>query len=185
MMGGMAAGETTGVRPAVRALTAVFGLAMLAGAAVFGGGGLEALLRVNRAADWPRANGRILESRVGQVFVSGRSGGWRPICEVKYAFVVDGRTYTGDRLDAAGDLGWSATAREDQARYPPGKAAAVRYNPADPTDCCLEARTNWTVPTLLTVGGVLGAGGAALLIFAAAARGVRRLDAAGRPEPRS
>jgi hypothetical protein len=69
----------------------------------------------------------------------------------EYEYVVDGVPYIGERICAAEVVpitftrrGWS-TARTAAGSYPAGTEVTVRYNPRDPSECCLEAGGTWGV----------------------------------------
>jgi Protein of unknown function (DUF3592) len=89
------------------------------------------------SATWPTAKGKITEAKLWET--TDRSG-LHFETKVRYTFVVDGKTYNGERLKIGGkstsDL---AEAEADMQRY--GRLDApmeVRYDPSDPSRCTLE-----------------------------------------------
>lgn len=100
-----------------------------------------------RAARWPVARGRIVESGVDAFVLrrdpddSSRSLQYRP--RVVYSYEVNGRTYSGDRL-AMGTVASSslvAMAQKTADEYPVGREVQVHYNPDGPGESVLHPRS--------------------------------------------
>lgn len=113
---------------------------------------------------WPSAPGTITESRSDP----GGHDGSGPYHIVGYAFVVDGRARTGDRVtfDVTGADEEEVAAR--LKRYPVGKRVDVRYDPDDPSVCALEA-PRYTFGDQVLIKGVPALYGLAALFIALAA----------------
>ncbi|MEK7470232.1 MAG: DUF3592 domain-containing protein [Planctomycetota bacterium] len=105
---------------------------------------------------WPTSPGVVTSSHLVQT--KGRSA--QHPCEVlalTYTFERDGQRFEGSRLRFGVESGPAARqgAREAALRYPAGRRAQVRFNPADPSDCALEttvAGATWTFALVATVG---------------------------------
>jgi Protein of unknown function (DUF3592) len=105
---------------------------------------------------WRVARGQIHESRVvGRALHQG-GGYFEPV--VNYSYVVSGRQYFGDTIEIDA---MPARRRTDAeriiARYRPGSAVNVRYNPENPSEAELvgastAATWRWTLGTIM--GGI-------------------------------
>lgn len=138
----------------VVAVVAEFGLAALVFAAV-----LEAAVR--RASRWPTVPGTVVAAEV-ESFVNVRNLDsmldpvrTRYATGVVYVYEVDGHKYAGDRLTLAVRV--TATfpmlAARTVAKYPPGRAVTVHYNPLDPGESVLHPRSPLhVVPWLVAAG---------------------------------
>jgi hypothetical protein len=121
------------------------------------------------SADWPAAQGYITTSRVEQTLSSSENDMYDYIVELEYAYVVDGQTYTNDRIYFSlsaflGDSGHNKYDTRSEAyrvadKYPAGAQVAVLYNPNKPAEAILERR----IDTVFLVIGVGGGGVLALL----------------------
>jgi len=106
------------------------------GAAALIGGTIQLLasLRIRR---WPVAHGRIEERSVGPSTTTGASRPGRYFePRVRYAYTVEGKSYTGHRISPV-----KAAYGEDHARRVVDRlpdAVDVRYNPRDPGDAYLR-----------------------------------------------
>lgn len=125
-------------------------------ALLIGGGAMYAGLSIVRAGrhvrGWPTVPGTVIDkqavpSAVGSVSTPGRR--YRAL--VRYAYVVDGRRYEGDKILAIGGVTGTRQAMQ-QAIDAFGGSVEVRYNPRDPADACLK-----TVPTWWAFGAFAGA----------------------------
>ncbi|HNY25832.1 MAG TPA: DUF3592 domain-containing protein [Candidatus Sumerlaeota bacterium] len=113
--------------------------------------GLQERTRARASAQWPTAQGTITESSLERR--SSGSGNRRSTsfyANVRYAFSVDGQTFTGNRV-AYGDYGssFSSHAQGLVDRYPKGRNVTVSYMPGNPTESLLEpgAKTQvWFLP---------------------------------------
>jgi len=103
---------------------------------------------------WPTARGQITDSKLwdpenifGQQFE----------VKVRYAFVVDGKKFTGDRLKIGGkSTSVQADAEADANRYDTAEHVQVSYDPSDPNRSTLETGiTNWKLFTALAPGPAL------------------------------
>lgn len=132
------------------------------------------IARARSARHWPVARGQVICS-----FVNTTTDGENSFDDLafEYRYVVDDVPYIGERISAAESVpitfrpGWS-TARFSAGRYPAGTEVAVRYNPLNPSECCLEAGGFWGV---LLVNVPLGL----LLILVSARMGMELLQHLG------
>jgi len=128
-------------------------------------GGILLLVNSARVRGWPVAPGRITERGVGPSTTTGASRPGRYFePRVRYAYSVDGKSYTGTRLSPV-----TAAYGEDHARRVADKlpdAVDVRYNPRDPADAYLKPASLGLAVIALLAGVVCMAGGA-LVLFAA------------------
>lgn len=103
------------------------------------------------ARSWPTTTGTVTRSEVNRgVNISDRNVSYTPI--VSYSYTVNGRSYTGDQIDATrGGLRTRIreTAEERVRPYPAGAAVAVHYDPSGPGNAMLE--TNATSSRLFIV----------------------------------
>jgi hypothetical protein len=108
---------------------------------------------------WPTAKGKITEA---EFWDSQSVLGQHFEAKVRYTFVVDGKTYTGDRIKVGGKATSNqADAKADMKRYGLDARTEVRYDPSDPSRCTLETGAGGGTiiavvgPTILIVGLVL------------------------------
>jgi hypothetical protein len=119
------------------AIIALGALMMIGSLAYYG----YAQVRIAHARAWPRAEGRVVDSRIERETRS-RSHGRREtvwVAHIAYAYAAGGRSFTNDRiwLTEPGDFSLPDAADEFMRPYAPGAPVAVFYNPADPTDSAL------------------------------------------------
>jgi hypothetical protein len=86
-----------------------------------------------KANDWPAAAGGIVESKV--TATPGTDHDYT--VNVRYSYEVDGQKFEGDRLRYGNESHKWASAKEEQALYPPGKAVQVYYDPKTPSQSVL------------------------------------------------
>lgn len=114
------------------------------------GYGLQSLRKALAVGDWPTVEGRFLERE----FTEDRdSDSTTYRVTVRYAYRVNDREYTGDRL--AFGYGGSSGRESHQRIYRTlmrGDAVLVRYNPADPAEAVLSKGLNTSILTLLIFG---------------------------------
>lgn len=111
---------------------------------------LLSLRRARQAATWPTAPARLLESAV--VPLPGRgSSGWG--ITVRYAYVVDGRSYEGRRL-AFGYVAGSARASAEGVveRLRSARDLRVRFDPRRPARATLAAGVPQSTWYMLVMG---------------------------------
>lgn len=97
------------------------------------------ITRGRAAAGFPSAPGTIASADVESHMSSGKDAQRMYSAQVQYIYQVNGTTYTGNRIRHGGmSSSDSSQAHADVARYTPGSAVTVRYNPANPTDAVLE-----------------------------------------------
>lgn len=115
---------------------------------------LVARRKAGQAQAWPAVQGRILSAHVLERKSEDSEGNvsWSYQPVVEYEYVVMGSPYRSSRL-AFGATGSGNRAQADQvaARYVPGMACTVYYNPQKPSDAVLERQAMGS-KTFLIVG---------------------------------
>ena len=105
---------------------------------------------------WDEVPCTMVESRVvPEATVEGGAAGWH----VRYAYVVDGRDYTGWRVtvnDAVGDARDNLRLSQQLA---PGTATTCLVNPRDPDEAVLRRQSGWVLLTPLFPLIFVGVGG--------------------------
>jgi len=111
-----------------------------------------------KTAGWPTAPGTVLERRTHMA--TPRTGKESPHYRVlvRYRYAVDGREYEADRFNPFD--GWTDKAAADDAlaRYQPGAACEVSFDPADPSAAYLARgprRGAWLLAGALAAAGVI------------------------------
>lgn len=133
----------------------VFGLVGLF--LLLGGGMLFLGLRGMRAArashGWPSEPGTVISSEL--ITSGGRKSRWYH-AQVTYTFVVNGQSYTGDKV-VFGDPRSSSMAKQQRAvdRYTPGAHVEVFYNPQQPQEAVLERKTGGGSVSRVVMGALL------------------------------
>lgn len=107
--------------------------------------GLADWRRAGLSEGWPTAPGRILKSEADMRLGKGP----RHIADVRYEYEVDGRRYTGSKVQfSQGNYRSNAEAQAVVGRYPVGTEVAVRYDPNDPAVAGLESSPASAMQTL-------------------------------------
>lgn len=129
-------------------LAGVFGTVVFASMGVFWFRASRAYQRLSRqAARWPTVQGIIVRSEVGlrptNAGDAQRNEANRLVGEaeyprneipvVVYEFVVEGRSYRGQRFNSL-----ASSLDEALAMYPKHKAVTVHYRPENPADCFVD-----------------------------------------------
>ncbi|MCU1391772.1 MAG: hypothetical protein JWM34_200 [Ilumatobacteraceae bacterium] len=109
---------------------------------------------------WPVVPGTIMSSQVTthrslNADSSTHTTMYAP--EVSYVYAVNGQQLTSDNVSFTGVAGesWSSGAEAVVARYPPGAAVQVHYNPANPAEAALEHSAGGTSSLVLIVLGAV------------------------------
>src|SRR5687768_4666568 len=123
--------------------------------------GLSELITASRAKSWPTVQGTVTSSSLQES--SGRRGRTKYTPVIKYGYEVNGKTYTGDRIDTGGKSTSSIDfATETLSRYAKGQAVTVYYESKSPEISLLQPGTaaeNWLVfaiGLIMTGAGVTG-----------------------------
>ncbi|MCE9584770.1 MAG: DUF3592 domain-containing protein [Planctomycetes bacterium] len=108
-----------------------------------------------RYDSYPTTKGRVVSSRIEE---SQGSDGHRDRLygvRAEYTFAVEGKAYAGHTVHPMMESSSShSSAVNELARYPAGKEVDVHYNPADPSSCFLECKTD-SFCIALQIGGVV------------------------------
>ena len=99
---------------------------------------LANILRSLRIARWPTTSGTVIRSTV-IASTDPERGSWP---DVQYEYWIAGVRHVGQRVRAQANsaLAIGGDAQEVCRQYPVGTAVPVFVNPANPSDCALEAR---------------------------------------------
>ncbi|MBI5366987.1 MAG: DUF3592 domain-containing protein [Planctomycetes bacterium] len=155
------------------------GFLLLAGL-MMGGVGLVTWAQISASSGWPTVPGRVLASQVRKSVShftdrDARTGRTQHRstthyrAEISYEYVVASKEYRSDRYarDSSNSFGASDDAERLAARYPPGTAVQVRYDPDDPSQAVLTPGNALQSQVFTGVGlllVMLGAGGTVLAI---------------------
>lgn len=126
--------------------------------------------RARASVAWPSAPGVITTSRVTERETRRDGRKWvQHSADIRYEFTVGAGRYTGSRVTLADVYGSRASADRAVGRYPVGAEVTVRYDPDDPTVCCLVPGSAEGVTIWYGIGGAfLALGGAACFFLATA-----------------
>jgi hypothetical protein len=138
-------------------VTACVGFALLSALIVYG-----IQRNVWRMLAWPVTPGRIDSAGVQEFEALSSDDGGRSRMETRfrsnivYSYEVGGVRYTGDKLGTTGRFSSNIAgfARRGAARYAPGSAVEIRYNPDKPAESILDPRVGplwllWLVPAAM------------------------------------
>ena len=95
-----------------------------------------------RAESWPSTKGIVTSSRVEKSFMENRNGGSFYNAVVTYDYIVDGRTYSNDRVRYGKVSTSLQDAREKESVYHKGAVVAVHYSPDNHSRSVLETGLN-------------------------------------------
>ena len=126
------------------------------------------LREVQRAAQWPSTQGRIVHARLRSVRGKQSDGSATigNVPDIEYAYSVDGVEYHGKRISIGDIAAGSPEVEAALARYQPGSTGPVWYNPDNPGEAVLERDPPASPTVLYTVAaGVLLAGFAVVIAF--------------------
>ena len=128
--------------------------------------GIRGLKTSLEAQSWPTTTARVIDTDVSyQRGTSSSTGAYYP--RVRYQYVVNGRTYTGDRIwttNMGSTRGWARSIIDE---FPPGSEVTVYYDPADPANALLKPGNSTPAILMLLLGillTVIPAGGAWLIL---------------------
>ena len=113
-----------------------------------------------RTSKWPSVPGVVESAAIATSVSGGKHRTTNYHCRVSYRFEAGGATRHGSRIRATGERTGESDAREDLGRYPPGAPCTVHYDPADPTETCLEpggnagALAGMGLGVLIVLGGI-------------------------------
>ncbi len=135
-------------------------LFLLGGLISLGKGGYDAYQAL-RSYTWPTVEGKIVSSTITSVKHPGETPTYYP--DIRYAYRVEGKEYTGDRI-FFGEYGTgsSSSAQAVIDKYKVGTSVTVYYDPRNPANAILERGARWASFALLAFGllfVVVGLGG--------------------------
>ena len=119
-------------------------------------GGFELRDRARRMTAWPSVRGRITSSALVKDSDPMLDGSPAYYPRIRYAYVVAGREYCGQRralINVGVGAALRGEARRVLGRYPVGSEVTVFYDPANPSEAILERPGPVAGPTLLFVLG--------------------------------
>lgn len=114
---------------------------------------LRKMLALQRVKHWPSIEGRVIESVLFQDPERKNATHFR----VRYEFVI-GDTIIGSTPRFSGDWFWNNKQQAQfVARFVPGQAVEVFYDPKDPTKNCMDRddRTGIIILWIIAAGGTL------------------------------
>ena len=97
---------------------------------------LQTLPTLQKAQDWPRANGEILKSTLTEYYYDDDDN---LRLSVEYRYTVEGLEYRGDRLHFGMGKGNEEHVRQQAKQYALGASVQVIYDPDAPYFSALEA----------------------------------------------
>lgn len=116
--------------------------------------GIKYLQKARATLQWPKAEGRIIRSRVADWYDS--DGDTMYGAQIEYAYIVDGYEYHGHEVKKGTPQTSSPDPQEKiVARYPRGAAVMVTYDPENITDAVLEPGAAWGAYLPLILGIVM------------------------------
>jgi hypothetical protein len=116
--------------------------------------GIQAISRTRKVHSWPVVPGRILERTIAPSTTTGAQHAGRYYePRVKYAYTVEGKSYTGQRIGLLPFAYDASTARRVVNKLP--EAVEVHYNPGAPGDAYLQPSA-MVLGILLVIGSALG-----------------------------
>lgn len=120
---------------------------------------VRSMARAGASRRWPAVNGVIASSAVSSHRSLDSTGMHTTIYEpvVVFAFTVAGRDEQSSNVSFSAVAGTSSSSDAEAvvARYTPGAAVQVFYNPTDPSEAVLEHATGGMNVAMLTVLGGL------------------------------
>jgi hypothetical protein len=125
-------------------------LALVGFGVVFGGFGLYRYQTAKKSLTWPSTTGTISYARAES---HKADKGYQYMPSVRYAYVVNQKSYTGNRITAS-DTYEKTKSRADVILrdYPVGGAVTVYYDPAKPGDSVLVTGMKANVYLLMAAG---------------------------------
>jgi hypothetical protein len=121
--------------------------------------GKPALDKARQTTTWPTVEGKIESSAVTQHQDNSNpdSSGTLYSANVRYSYAVNGRTYQSSTIWSGTHYSSSSSGEQQQivARYPPGKAVPVYYDPEHPEEAVLEPGVFFTSYILYVAGWVV------------------------------
>ncbi len=144
----------------------IAGLVLFALGVVFAAVGFWFRRKLQRVKTWPSADGNVIESKVVRKVSTDDEGNQSEGYDlaVAYQYAVGERTYTGERIALAETTYGSRQAAEERlARYRPGGAVRVKYDPANPASALLEESGAVLVWVFAGIGAAMLVAGMVLL----------------------
>lgn len=113
---------------------------------------------------WPTVEGQILSSSVKAE--AGKKGGKVFSAAVNYAYVVNGRSFTCDRV-RFGSINTASAVFPNQVveRYPAGSSVTVYYSSSNPSSAVLEPGFQSASGIVLGIGIIFGSVGVAAIFL--------------------
>ncbi len=134
--------------------------------------------KAQASLSWPTAPGVVVSSEVKESVSTDEDGpstsSYRP--KIVYTYQAGGATYQSDRYSFGASSSNRRAAEQIVARYTPGMAVSVRYNPEKPAEAVLASEAGGfnvflIVGIVLAVLGVMIACGAIVFVLLAGAGG--------------
>ena len=161
-------------------LASAFGWLLVLGGALLTSWAVLTLLDARASRGWPSVTGRVTAAQVERTVsrTTGTSRQYRYRATVTYDYVLDGESFSSDRVSFLTDYYDSAAEpRETVKRYAPGTDVAVYYKPGHPSEAVLESNYGWGTALPLGLSAFMFVAGGILV------RGARKL--AQQEQPRT
>jgi len=131
--------------------------------------GKPARAQAAASTTWPATDGKITHSELEREEQGGNDKKTLFSKDVRYDYVLDGRTLEGNRIWFGDHFSTSdpSAFREAVNRYPVGTAVRVHYDPAEPGVSVLEPGPTWSASLWYLVGIGLMVFGALVLVSSA------------------
>lgn len=112
---------------------------------------LVALFRAQAVASWPTVPGVVVSSGLESRPIAGRIVRFEPVAVVRYAYTVDGLSFTSETVTQGAPPAQAGTAEAMRllATYPVDAPVTVFHNPRDPAQAVLEQEVQAGTPVLL------------------------------------
>ncbi len=139
--------------------------------------GVRAQQRAVASGTWPSAPGVVTVSRVTERETrreSKKRVQHSYSADIRYEFTVGARRFAGSGVTLSDVYGSRGSAEVAVGRYPVGAEVTVRYDPDDPSVCCLVPGAAEGSGVFKAIGGVffvLGGAGTFFLVTATTSRG--------------
>lgn len=123
-------------------------IGMFVAAALFLVWGTSEFISAKSSSDWPSVKGKITSSTIRKEYRrSGSSSTSRAYFypAVRYAYPVNGKTYSSTRISFGGETGYQrrSKAKKIVDQHPVGNTVTVNYDPKDPGKVVLEVGLSW------------------------------------------
>lgn len=132
---------------------------------------------VKACQNWPSVTGKVVSAEVRTRTRTSRKKKHRArsrrkvsCSAIKYAYDVNGQSYTNDRLSFVGSHSGKEAAQACVAKYAPDTEVQVYYDPEEPAQAVLERDSMITKGDYLLPGGAMVIAGAVIIALKVVAK---------------